>query len=62
MINEVKFSTYRFSILYNKKKRCNIILSFVIKCFFIQETIGHWETLSDIDIQQVNLHYNCPAG
>ncbi|PFX29619.1 Low choriolytic enzyme [Stylophora pistillata] len=24
-------------------------------------TIGHWEKLSEIDIQQVNLHYNCPA-
>jgi len=24
-------------------------------------TIGHWEKLSDLDIQQVNLHYNCPA-
>ncbi|CAH3142076.1 unnamed protein product, partial [Porites lobata] len=24
-------------------------------------TIGHWDSLSDIDIQQINLHYNCPA-
>ncbi|XP_073239832.1 zinc metalloproteinase nas-4-like [Porites lutea] len=25
-------------------------------------TIGHWDSLSEIDIQQINLHYNCPAG